>query len=153
MVMVCINVTADNDYDGQVCLLGTGDIDRRRSCMSEGGFRLILISANLHLVCRPPPKDHYHMMICLDYIFQQGSANERGRRACLLSCHWPTASNQVKYNGRFSKSESETSQELQNCLDCRSCLCCPNCLYCPKFAQIRKCKVLYYEHDTSKQGA
>ena len=42
--------------DCQVCLLGTGDIDRRRSCMSEGGFRLIFISANLHLVCRPPTK-------------------------------------------------------------------------------------------------
>ena len=31
----------DDDDDGQVCLLGTGDIDRRRSCISDGGFRLI----------------------------------------------------------------------------------------------------------------
>ena len=32
----------DDDDDGQVCLLGTGDIDRRRSCISDGGFRLIV---------------------------------------------------------------------------------------------------------------
>ena len=31
-----------DDDDGQVCLLGTGDIDRRRSCISDGGFRLIV---------------------------------------------------------------------------------------------------------------
>ena len=32
----------DDDDDDQVCLLGTGDIDRRRSCISDGGFRLIV---------------------------------------------------------------------------------------------------------------
>ena len=34
-----IDYNHDNDHV-QVCLLGTNEIDRRRSCVSDGGFRL-----------------------------------------------------------------------------------------------------------------
>ena len=94
----------DNTYDGQVCLLGTGDIDRRRSCVSDGGFRLIVTGSKLNLM-NP----------------DQGSTDERSGGACLLSGNWATSGNQVNPGGRGSQVKTHNGcflifDHLKDCL-------------------------------------
>ena len=105
-------VDDDDDDDGQVCLLGTGDIDRRRSCISDGGFRLIVLTNKTkmyvfwHYI-------HYSLIMIIiiitmimDQLLDQASSYERGGRTCFLSRYRATARNQVSRNVIWEENES-----------------------------------------------